>query len=295
MAMSSVAGTPNWRSMRASGIADTIRPRAEAAGADLDRIHYLRLVVDEKGQRSTFSLQYDLTRLRDAFAEIGDVAMVIIDPVTAYLGAGKLDTHRTADVRAVLSPLAEFADEQKLTVLGITHPPKNVGGNAMNAATGSLAFIAASRSAYLFSREAESGRTLMLPIKNNLGPHKDGLAFRIHQRIIKVSGAIPYLDWDTEPVTVTANEMLAAESERASGDRNALREAMEFIRTELLRGEVEAAVVQEQARKAGISVATFRRARDELKQREGLKTRREGFGRDGKFFLSLPIDAQETP
>jgi DNA polymerase III delta prime subunit len=276
------------------GIADTIRPRAEAAGADLDRIHYLRAVIDADGRRSTFSLQADLAQLREAIAAIGDVALVIIDPVTAYLGAGAIDTHKTSDVRAVLSPLTEFVDEQHVTVLGITHPPKSVGGNAMNSATGSLAFIAAARSAYLFSREDETGRTLMLPIKNNLAPRKDGLAFRIHQRIVSESIVAPYLDWDSEPVTVTANEALAVESERTSGDRSALNEAMDFIRTELLGGEVEAAVVQKQALKAGITVATFRRARDELKAREGLKTRREGFGCDGKFFLSLPIDAHRV-
>jgi len=277
------------------GIADTIRTRAEAAGADLDRFHYLKSVIDKDGRPGVFSLQEDLARLKEVIVAIGDVALVIIDPVTAYLGAGKIDTHKTADVRAVLSPLTEFADEQGVTILGITHPPKAVGGRAMNAATGSLAFIATARSAYLFSREEENGRTLMLPIKNNLGPRKDGLAFRINQRIVAGNIVAPHLDWDHEPVTVTANEVLAAESERTSGDRSALNEAMDFIRTELLRGEVEAAVVQEQARKAGISVATFRRARDELKKRASLKTRREGFGRDGKFFLSLPIDAQEPP
>jgi putative DNA primase/helicase len=276
------------------GIADTIRPRAEAAGADLDRIHYLRAVLDANGHRSTFSLQSDLAQLRECVTKIGDVVMAMIDPVTAYFGAGKIDTHKTSDVRAIMSLLTEFADELTMTILGITHPPKSLNGNAMNAATGSLAFIAAARSAYLFSREDESDRTLMLPIKNNLGPRKDGLAFRINVRVPDAGGcgiAAPYINWDREPVTITANEVLATQGERT--DRKVLNEAMDFIRTELLRGEAEATVVQEQARKAGISNATYRRARDELKTNEGLKTRREGFGREGKFFLSLPIDAHD--
>jgi len=62
----------------------------------------------------------------------------------------------------------------------------------------------------------------MLPIKNNLGPRKDGLSFRINQRIVAGNIVAPHLDWDHEPVTVTANEVLAAESERTSGDRSAL-------------------------------------------------------------------------
>jgi RecA-family ATPase len=143
------------------GIADTVRTRAEAAGADLSRIHYLKRVVDQDGSRAAFSLQADLTRLGQMITAIGDVVLVIFDPVTAYLGAGKIDTHKTADVRAVLSPLTEFADEHAVTVLGITHPPKSVGSNAMNAATGSLAFIAAARSAYLFTPKP---RTLTKPV-----------------------------------------------------------------------------------------------------------------------------------
>jgi hypothetical protein len=273
------------------GIADTIRTRAEAAGANLNRFHYLKSVIDKDGRPGVFSLQEDLARLKEVIGTIGDVAMIVIDPVTAYLGAGKLDTHKTADVRAVLSPLAEFVDEQNLTVLGITHPPKSVGGNAINAATGSLAFVAAARAAYLFSRDKENGRTLMPPIKNNLGPLKDGLAFRINQRIVAGNIVAPHLDWDQEPVTVTANDVLAAEAERASGDRSALREAMDFLRTELLVGEVETTIVEEQARRAGIAPRTLKRARAEL----GVKTRREGFGVAGKFFLSLPIEGQEPP
>jgi hypothetical protein len=270
------------------GIADTIRPRAEAAGADLSRIHYLKSVVDENGDRSTFNLQADLVQLEAFLTTHRDVSLVIIDPLTAYLGAGKIDTHKTADVRAILSPLTEFADKHAVAVIGLTHPPKNAGRNAMNAATGSLAFIAAARGAYLFTREFdqghETGRTLMLSIKNNLGPQKDGLAFRIADRKINEEITAPCIEWDNDPVSVTADEALAAaELERAS-DHSALNDAVEFLRTELCSGEVETTVIEEQARRAGIAKRTLARARKKLQ----VKTRREGFGRDGKFFLSLP-------
>jgi putative DNA primase/helicase len=267
------------------GIADTIRTRAEAAGADLNRILCLQSTIGEDGNRSVFSLQADLARLGEKISTLGDVALVIVDPVTAYLGAGKIDTHKTSDVRAVLSPVTEFADELGITVLGLTHPPKNGGGKAINAATGSLAFIAAARSAYLFTIEAETGRTLVLPIKNNLGPRRDGLAFRISQRSITEEIIAPYVEWDSDPVTVTADEALAAESSVIE-DHSALDEAMDFLREELQAGEVEAAIVETQARKAGIAIKTLKRARKKL----GVISRREGFGKDGKFFLSLTRD-----
>jgi AAA domain len=166
------------------GLADTIRTRADAAGADVRRIYVLTGVHDERGNPSSFELQQDLVLVAEKVQEVGDVALVIIDPITAYMGAGKIDTHKTADVRAVLSPLRDFADQHGVAVIGLTHPSKSVT-KAMNAATGSQAFVAASRATWLFARETdeegqETGRMLMLPVKNNLSAKRNnGLAYRL--------------------------------------------------------------------------------------------------------------------
>jgi hypothetical protein len=59
----------------------------------------------------------------------------------------------------------------------------------MNAATCSRAFIAAARRAYFITSATKEGgetsRTLVLPIKNNVGPRKEGLAFRINGRQVE--------------------------------------------------------------------------------------------------------------
>ncbi len=266
------------------GLADTIRTRAEAADANMMRIHCLEATFGEDGNRSVFSLQADLAQLGEKIAALGDVALVIIDPITAYLGAGKIDTHKTSDVRAVLSPLGEFADAHSVTVLGITHPPKAGGGKAMNAATGSLAFIAAARSAYLFMIEAETGRTLVLPIKNNLGPRKDGLAFRIVQRLIDREIVASHIVWDSAPVTMTADEAMAIE---AGGfeDRSSRAEAAEFLRQRLAAGPVRVKEIEQDAAAVLISKRTLTRARREL----GIVTERQGgLASEGSWVCRLP-------
>jgi hypothetical protein len=80
---------------------DTIVPRLAAAGADLDRVEIVRMVRGTEANRM-FSLVTDLDLMRRKLAEVGDVRMLQIDPLSAYLGHGKIDSYRTIDVRAVL-------------------------------------------------------------------------------------------------------------------------------------------------------------------------------------------------
>ena len=85
---------------------DTIRPRLEAAGADLQRCFILDAVrdVDADGNATqrAFSLKRDLERLSTLIAELRDVRLVVIDPISAYLGDA--DSHKNAEVRALLAP-----------------------------------------------------------------------------------------------------------------------------------------------------------------------------------------------
>src|SRR5262249_26150066 len=87
---------------------------------------------------------------------------------------------------------------------------------AMNAATGSQGFVAAARATWLFTRETdeggtETGRTLMLPVKNNLSARRhNGMAYRILGADLGGGISAPYVSWDDEPVTVSADAALAA-------------------------------------------------------------------------------------
>jgi putative DNA primase/helicase len=132
---------------------DVLRPRLEAARADLNRTHTIKSVLirdhDGKVKSSVLCLQRDLEELGKKIEAAGDdVSLIVVDPLNAYLG-DKIDTHQTAPVRAVLARLDGFANEHNIAILGIMHPPKTVaGGKAINAVTGSQAFMAAARMAF---------------------------------------------------------------------------------------------------------------------------------------------------
>jgi len=74
-------------------VEDTLAPRLLAVGADMNRIFTVRSARNPDQSRRSFSLQVDLVRLEALVTERGDVRLVIIDPISSYLG--KVDSHKT--------------------------------------------------------------------------------------------------------------------------------------------------------------------------------------------------------
>jgi putative DNA primase/helicase len=98
--------------------ADTVVPRLMAADADLERIEIDNMIRDTT-ERRMFSLVTDLPLLREKIKEVGNVKLIQIDPISAYLGVGKIDSFRTTDVRAVLAPLVDLAAQLKVATVGV--------------------------------------------------------------------------------------------------------------------------------------------------------------------------------
>jgi putative DNA primase/helicase len=267
------------------GLADTLRPRLEAAQADLRRVHVLKSVVAASGSRRTFSLQADLERLAQKLADIGDVKLVTVDPITSYMG--QIDSHRTTDVRSVLEPVADFADKHNVSVLAISHPPKAATSKAINGVTGSLAFVAASRMVFVAVEDTTSGRCLLLPVKNNLGALPPGLGYRLAQRLVTNGVVGSHVLWDNDPVTVSANEALAAS--REPEDRSAKAEAMEFLRDVLADGELPVRRILELATDAGLEPLGARKPGKPLRAaREALRIKPHKSAVAGGWVWSLP-------
>src|SRR4029077_14633417 len=115
------------------------------------------------------SLQTDLEMLQQKITAIGNVALVLIDPISAYLGVGKMDSYRTTDVRAVLGPVVNLAAELALAIIGIMHFNKKLDvTNALLRISDSLAYGATARHVYGVIDDAENNRKLMVRAKNNL-------------------------------------------------------------------------------------------------------------------------------
>jgi putative DNA primase/helicase len=274
---------------------NTTKPRFEAADADTSRVYSLEFALID-GKSNLFSLQRDLERLEALISEIGDVRMVLIDPITAYLGAGKIDSYKATDVRSILTPLVALGERANVLNLGITHPPKHAS-SAINAVGASMAFVAQARVAWLFSYEEENQQTLMTAIKNNLVSREDrtGLSYRIASKVLTKEIVAPYVCWDSAPVTRTADEILAArearlmEARRATKEPTARDEAVEFLKDKLAYGPVEAEKMFEAADDDGIARITLKRAKKKL----GVVSKQVDFG--GPHYWSLPTGDHLPP
>lgn len=270
------------------GVADTIRPRLDAAGADVSRIVALeavRMIGDHgrpAGQR-LFDLSRDIPALEMAIRSVEDCRLVVIDPVTAYLGG--VDSHKNAETRWVLAPLSAIAERHRVAMVAVTHLNKSGGGPAIYRAMGSLAFAAAARAAWAVSKDKDDPRRrLLLPIKNNIAPDTGGLAFRIEP--LGVDGC-PVVEWEPDPVNVSADEALS--SDRDSDERTERDDAAEWLADLLAHGPRAARDVERDARDAGYSISTVRRAKAVL----GVVSRKPAFG--GPWEWTLPAQDAHTP
>lgn len=244
---------------------DTIRPRLETAGADLSRVYIIGAVVEyyqaDGGEVvRAFNLKTDLTRLGALLAEIGDVAMVVIDPISAYLG--DTNSHNNAEIRALLSPLSDLAAMRGAAVVCVSHLNKSVGAEALMRVTGSTAFVAAARAAFVVVKDPQNeARRLLLPLKNNIGNDQTGLAFSVQSaQVQSTAGPIDTscVVWESGAVTVTADEAMISQGDPE--ERSEIENAKTFLQDLLVEGPVPSRQIRAHAREAGYSWATIRRA-----------------------------------
>jgi RecA-family ATPase len=162
----------------------TVLPRLIAAGADMERVHFLRGIRRERGKRQAISA-VDLGEHLDeieALVRKHRPRLVIVDPVMSGFG-GQRDTNADNEVRAVLGPFVAIAEETRAAILLVTHTNKRGEGPAMDSAIGSRAFTGICRMLLGLARFNDgTERRVLAQIGANLGAPRPGLVFEIRSR-----------------------------------------------------------------------------------------------------------------
>ena len=255
---------------------DTIVPRLMAAGADLTKVHWLKMSPRENDSASARELHLDRDAdvLESFLVGHPDVRLVIVDPISNYLGDAKMIDEQK--VRAdVLTPLKEIANRQSVAVIGVMHLNKKVELDAINRVGGAMAFVGVARMVWLVAPRLTEGDTpsdelLMVKIKGNIVQRDlKGLAYKTRARAVTIEGApvmTPYVEWTGE-VDQKADELTHGGHPKHPAHRPAeqLPAAEKWV-VEYLKDGSKPLDDIESAGKAlhGFSVKTIQRARESV-------------------------------
>lgn len=271
--------------------ADTLIPRLALSGADLDRVYFINEVRDGNGRRS-FDPSKDMEPLRRKLVDIGGVRLLIVDPIVSAVAG---DSHKNAEVRRSLQPLADLAASMRCALLGITHFSKGTGGrDPVERLTGSLAFGALARIVLVAAKhqeEGEDGRIirLFLRAKSNIGPDDGGFEYDLHQGEAYPGIFNSSVRWG-EAVEGAARELLAnADATGDDGEGGTLSDAKRFLADLLADGPLPTKTIRADADGAGYSWATIRRAQKAL----GIHAQKAGMKAGWEW--TLPRRCSENP
>jgi len=266
--------------------ADTIKPRLEAAGADCKRVHIVDAVIGEDGKTTGWTLERGTDEIIDLCIKLKDVALIVIDPITAYIG-GK-DGHSTSDVRSVLAPLMELADKHGIAILAISHLNKNSGGEAMTRVTGSGAYVAAARAAFLVGDHPDvEGAHCMATLKTNLSPIKTAIGYKVVSVTTDDGIDTSRVEWLPGVIDINADSLLMGKRDPIDLDANTAKsDAAAFLIDTLKDGPVKSTQVYEQADAAGIAESTLKRAKRALR----IRSEKDA----GRWLMCLPERKQEV-
>lgn len=260
------------------GLADTIRPRLDAAGGDPERVAALQSIQAEEGGEPRLPTVQSLRDLKGAIEEMY-ARLLIVDPLVAYL-PGDVNSHRDQDVRTALAPLAELADETGVAVVAVRHLNKGGGSNPKYRGGGSIGLIAAARSGLLVAEDpdAPNDRRILAATKANLCEPAPSLAYSLEGK----GTAAVRVAWEGES-DHAAHALLDLPSNE---EQTARDEAVAILRRELRDAPVPVKELKSLAKEHGIGWRTFRRAKEQV----GIEATKQGFS--GGWVWKFPEDGQ---
>lgn len=262
------------------GQGDTIRPRLEAAGADLDLVEILDL---RNGGRIP-QLPDDVEALGRIIERSEHAQLVVLDPLNAFL-SGELDAHRDQDVRAALGPLFGLAQRLHVAFILVAHFNKAKDMDAVERIGGSIGIAAQARLLLGVGRPTDADeddpQRVMLPLGGNLGPGSRKLAFEVIPW--EMDPDVGRVRWSEDEPDVSVDD-LVARPEAGGGAR--IGEAEAWLKARLSKESVASKELEEAARGAGISRATLNRAARRL----GIRREKDGLAGGWRWPKWSPFD-----
>lgn len=235
-----------------------IKPRLLAAEGDSGRV----IVV-----REWIQFPRDIGKLGNTLAQIGDVGLVIIDPVGNHI-TGK-NSNSDTDIRDAIAPLNDLADEHETIVVGIRHlSEKETGNGAIAAILGASAWVQVPRAvlAIVSDNDDPSISHVQCIAGNRLPPDTPGREFRIEGVLLDgLENEITRAVWvgdSTKNVEALLGESRQRPSSKSAAARELILDALEAAPGRRIESdELDARIAEE----IGLATQTIRNQRADLK------------------------------
>jgi hypothetical protein len=271
-----------WISNGEDSYSIDVRPRIIAAGGDDPKV-----TVPTSGQ---VRLPDDAGVIERKARALGNVGLIVVDPLGGSLTGGKSSNH-DGDVRPALAPLNELADKLDCIVIGVRHiSNKKLEAGALAGVLGSSDWVNVPRAVIAIAQDdSESDLRHMQVVAGNRVRQAQGRTFRLEGHLLpghdeEVTRAV----WIGNSEKDVA-DLLAAppRSSRSGKARDLILEILDE------RGTVESdALDAEVARRAGISTRTVQNLRNEIRNKGLIKSFSETDGTRIKRWLVTRTNAR---
>lgn len=197
-------------------LAAVVRPRLEAAGADLELVRIVTVPI---------TLPEDVAVLGSLIRDY-EAALLVLDPLVAFIGDG-VNTHRDHHVRRVLAPLADLAEKTGAAIVVVIHTNKGRENEPLMRISGSIGFTGAARTVLLAADDPkDETRRIFAVVKSNLAEFPPALAYRVVGVQLEGDISTSRIEWLGQAPQIDVRELLVS---RDPDDRSAREDAIEFL------------------------------------------------------------------
>jgi putative DNA primase/helicase len=247
-----------------------IKPKLVVENANTSKVHFVKSKIGKiSGKKKFLELDVDLHHIEQRIKEVGDVKLIIIDPVTYFLGSVR--DNYNSEVANFLQNLIDLSKDHKIATILNKHLRKAPTGakgaaDAANEVAGAGAWINTPRRNWLVSNWHEDNDVKILSnLKDNLGKRtEECLAYRIEGTTIEDDGdkiETTKIVWLNEMIKISADEAVNEEHYQ----KTKLEQAIDFIHKYLKEnGKSRLQAIEEAAAREGFKDRTFRRAKTEF-------------------------------
>lgn len=222
--------------------ATVLRPRLDAAGADVSKVHYVQGICTKRSDDDfrPLCIAQDLSKIAAALDRLPDCRMIVMDPMSEFMDA---DENASKEIRAELMPLVKLAGARGIALVAVCHQNKKQGLSTLQKISGAGAFGQIARAVLVFSEDPADDelddlrrKRLMIVAKMSGGRKNVGLAYRLQ---LPDGHTTPRLEWIAGERTINADDV----GFRPSGGRDhqaKIGDAVDYLRKLLAAGPVKA-------------------------------------------------------